>query len=35
MPQVDRLLNPRHSSKLEAIEAALLTLGKRLSISVA
>jgi len=35
MPQVDRLLNPRHSSKLEAIEAALLALGKRLSISVA
>jgi antitoxin HicB len=35
MPQVDRLLDPRHSSKLEAIEAALLTLGKRLSISVA
>ncbi|MDR5756265.1 type II toxin-antitoxin system HicB family antitoxin [Caballeronia sp. LZ035] len=35
MPQVDRLLNPRHSSKLEAIEAAFLSLGRRLKISVA
>lgn len=35
MPQVDRLLNPRHSSKLETIEAAFLSLGKRLKISVA
>nr|WP_250533329.1 type II toxin-antitoxin system HicB family antitoxin [Caballeronia sp. AZ10_KS36] len=35
MPQVDRLLNPRHPSKLDAIEAALKSLGKRLSISVA
>lgn len=35
MPQVDRLLDPRHSSKLEAIEAAFLSLGKRLKISVA
>ncbi len=35
MPQVDRLLDPRHSSKIEAIEAALLSLGKRLKISVA
>ncbi|MDR5833165.1 type II toxin-antitoxin system HicB family antitoxin [Caballeronia sp. LZ034LL] len=34
MPQVDRLLNPRHSSKLETIEAAFLSLGKRLKISV-
>ncbi len=35
MPQVDRLLDPRHSSKLEAIEAAFRSLGKRLNISVA
>ncbi|WP_277189569.1 type II toxin-antitoxin system HicB family antitoxin [Caballeronia sp. BR00000012568055] len=35
MPQVDRLLDPRHSSKLEAIEAAFLSLGKRLNISIA
>lgn len=35
MPQVDRLLDPRHSSKLEAIEAAFVSLGKRLKISVA
>jgi len=35
MPQVDRLLNPRHPSKLDAIEAALKSLGKRLSISLA
>jgi antitoxin HicB len=35
MPQVDRLLDPRHSSKLDAIEAAFSKLGKRLEISVA
>ena len=35
MPQVDRLLDPRHSSKIEAIEAAFRSLGKRLNISVA
>jgi hypothetical protein len=35
MPQVDRLLDPRHSSKLEAMEAAFLSLGKRLNISLA
>ncbi|SAK50669.1 Antitoxin HicB [Caballeronia hypogeia] len=35
MPQVDRLLNPRHSSKLEAMEAAFHSLGKRLNISIA
>jgi antitoxin HicB len=35
MPQVDRLLDPRHSSKIEAIEAAFRTLGKRLNISIA
>jgi antitoxin HicB len=35
MPQVDRLLDPRHSSKIEAIEAAFRSLGKRLNISIA
>jgi antitoxin HicB len=35
MPQVDRLLNPRHSSKLDAIEAAFSKLGKRLEVSIA
>jgi antitoxin HicB len=35
MPQIDRLLDPRHSSKLDAIEAAFGKLGKRLEISVA
>jgi antitoxin HicB len=34
MPQVDRLLDPRHSSKLDAIEAAFSKMGKRLEISV-
>lgn len=34
-PQVDRLLNLSHSSKLEAIEAAFHDLGRRLYISVA
>jgi antitoxin HicB len=35
MPQVDRLLDPRHSSKLDAIEAAFNKLGKRLEVSIA
>ena len=35
MPQVDRLVDLRHSSKLENIEAAFHTLGKNLEISVA
>jgi antitoxin HicB len=35
MPQIDRLLDPRHSSKLDAIEAAFSKIGKRLEISVA
>jgi len=35
MPQVDRLLDPRHSSKLDAIEAAFSKIGKRLEISIA
>jgi antitoxin HicB len=34
MPQVDRLLDPRHSSKLDAIEAAFNKLGKRLEVSI-
>lgn len=34
-PQVDRLLDLSHSSKLEAIEAAFQDLGRRLDISVA
>ena len=34
-PQVDRLLDLTHSSKLEAIEAAFQDLGRRLDISVA
>lgn len=35
MPQVDRLLNVRHSTKLETIEEAAHALGKHLTISVA
>jgi antitoxin HicB len=34
MPQVDRLLDPRHSSRLDAIEAAFNKLGKRLEVSI-
>jgi len=34
-PQVDRLLDLTHSSKLEAIEGAFQELGRRLDISVA
>ncbi|HTJ94844.1 MAG TPA: type II toxin-antitoxin system HicB family antitoxin [Pararobbsia sp.] len=34
-PQVDRLLDPRHSSKIDAIESAFESLGRRLDISVA
>ncbi|MNW20292.1 Antitoxin HicB [compost metagenome] len=33
-PQVDRLLDLTHSSKLEAVEAAFRELGRRLDISV-
>lgn len=35
MPQVDRLLNVRHSSKLEALETAFAELGKNLEVRVA
>ncbi|ADP17352.1 hypothetical protein AXYL_04032 [Achromobacter xylosoxidans A8] len=34
-PQVDRLLDLTHSSKLEAIEAAIRDLGRRLDIYIA
>jgi len=33
-PQVDRLLNPRHRSRLDQIEAALAAVGKRLVVDV-
>jgi antitoxin HicB len=35
MPQVDRLLDLKHSSKLDAIEAAFKQLGLQLEVSVA
>lgn len=35
MPQVDRLLNLRHSSKIEMVETALGLLGRRLDVSIA
>jgi antitoxin HicB len=35
MPQVDRLLDVRHSTKLETLEAAFAVLGKRLEVRVA
>lgn len=35
MPQVDRLLDIRHSSRLEALEAAYKALGKQLEIRAA
>jgi antitoxin HicB len=34
LPQIDRLLDLRHSSRLDQIEAALRALGKRLSIEI-
>ncbi len=34
MPQVDRLLDVRHHSRLDQLEAALATLGKRLVVTV-
>ncbi len=33
-PQVDRLLNLRHGSKLDQLEAALVALGRRLIVTV-
>jgi antitoxin HicB len=35
MPQVDRLFDIRHSSKLEFVEEAAHALGKKLSVSLA
>lgn len=35
LPQIDRLLDFSHSSKLEQVEAAVSALGKRLIVSVA
>jgi antitoxin HicB len=35
MPQVERLLDLRHSSKIEQLEAALARLGKRLDVGLA
>ncbi|WP_158903997.1 type II toxin-antitoxin system HicB family antitoxin [Burkholderia sp. L27(2015)] len=35
MPQVDRLLDLKHSSKLDAIESAFKQLGKTLEVSIA
>ena len=34
MPQVDRLLDLRHASRLDQIESALRSLGKALTVSV-
>ncbi len=34
MPQVDRLLDLRHASRLDQLEAAFHALGKQLSIQV-
>jgi antitoxin HicB len=34
VPQVDRLLDLRHASRIDQIEAALAALGKRLVIAV-
>lgn len=35
MPQVDRLLDPGHATRLNQAEAALAALGKRLEVAVA
>jgi antitoxin HicB len=35
MPQVERLLDLRHSTKIEQVEAALARLGKRLDVGLA
>lgn len=34
MPQIDRLLDLHHASRLDQVEAALAALGKRLSVEV-
>ncbi len=33
-PQVDRLLDPRHDSRLDQLEQAFAVLGKRISIAI-
>lgn len=33
-PQVDRILDPRHNSRLAAVEAALAVLGRELNVTV-
>jgi len=35
MPQVDRLLNPGHSTKLDTLEQAFASLGRALDLSIA
>ena len=35
LPQVNRVLDPRHTSRMEHVEAALAALGRRLIINVA
>jgi antitoxin HicB len=35
MPQVDRLFDLRHASKLDQIEAAAHVLGKKINIEIA
>jgi antitoxin HicB len=34
LPQIDRLLDLNHASRLDQIEQALLAVGKRLTISI-
>jgi antitoxin HicB len=34
LPQVDRLLDLRHASRLDQLEAAFRALGKRLSVQI-
>ena len=35
LPQVSRVLDPRHASKMEQVEVALAALGLRLIVDVA
>jgi len=35
LPQVSRVLDPRHASKMEQVETALAALGLRLIVDVA
>jgi antitoxin HicB len=34
MPQIDRLVDLRHASRLDQLEAAFRALGKRLSVEI-